>query len=131
MRKKKLLDSFALLAYLKKEKGHEKVKTLLSSDDTDLMINDINLGEIFYILARARGIEQAEYFIDIVFPSLPVRNIGNGIADVLEAARIKSRHSMSYADCFAAATAIREKAAIVTGDPEFKQLGKEVEVEWI
>jgi len=39
--------------------------------------------------------------------------------------------AMSNADCFAAATAIREKAAIITGDPEFKQLEKEVEIEWI
>jgi len=44
---------------------------------------------------------------------------------------MKSRLAMSYADCFAAATAIRENAAIVTGDPEFKKLGKEVEIDWI
>lgn len=126
-----MLDSFALLAYLKKEKGHEKVRALLSSDDVALLMNDINVGEAYYILARERGLQMAEYFINIIFPSLPVSPLGNSLAGVLEAARIKSRLAMSYADCFVAATAIREKAAIITGDPEFKQLEKEVEIEWI
>jgi ribonuclease VapC len=131
VKKKKLLDSFALLAYLKKEKGHEVVKELLSSNDNDLLINDINLGEIFYILARERGIEQAEYFLDIIFPSLPVRNIGNGLADVLDAARIKGTYAISYADAFAAAAAIRENAVLVTGDPDFRKLEKVLKVLWI
>ncbi|HDH13114.1 MAG TPA: type II toxin-antitoxin system VapC family toxin [Nitrospirae bacterium] len=131
MKKKKLLDSFAVLAYLKKEKGHEKVKRLLLSDDVALIMNDINIGETYYILARERGLQMAEYFINVIFPSLHVTSLTNSLNEVLEAAKIKSRHSMSYADCFAAATAIREKAIIVTGDPEFKQLGKEVEIEWI
>ncbi|NOZ68509.1 MAG: type II toxin-antitoxin system VapC family toxin [Deferribacteres bacterium] len=131
MKKKGLLDSYALLAYLKREKGYEKVKSLLSSDDTLMLINDINLGETFYILARERGIEQAEYFMDVIFPSLPIKNITNTLIDVLEAARIKSEYSISYADCFAAATAMREDASIVTGDPEFKKLGEKVSMVWI
>ena len=131
MKKKKLLDSFAMLAYLKKEKGHEKVKRLLASQDVALIMNDINVGETYYILARGRGLQAAEYFMNVIFPSLPVTPLTNSLNEVLEAARIKSRLSMSFADCFVAATAIREKAAIVTGDPEFKQLGKEAEIEWI
>lgn len=130
MKKKRLLDSFALLAYLKKEKGHERIKGLLSHDEVILM-NEINLGEVFYILARERGMPQAEYFIKVILPSLPIIRIGNAFEDVLAAAKIKGVHSLSFADCFAAATAIREKAAIITGDPEFKQLEKEVEIEWI
>jgi hypothetical protein len=31
----------------------------------------------------------------------------------------------------AAATAIREAAVLVTGDPEFKKLGKELQIEWL
>jgi len=96
-----------------------------------MLINDINLGETFYILARERGIEQAEYFMDVIFPSLPIKNITNTLIDVLEAARIKSEYSISYADCFAAATAMREDASIVTGDPEFKKLGEKVSMVWI
>lgn len=131
MKKKKLLDSFALLAYLKKEDSYEIVKSFLSSDDVLLLINDINLGETFYILAKERSIEKAEYFINTIFPSLPLTHIANTFNDVLEAAKIKAEHSISYADCFAVATAIKENAPIVTGDPEFKKVQKLVKIEWL
>ncbi|MDP2663880.1 MAG: type II toxin-antitoxin system VapC family toxin [bacterium] len=131
MKKKKLLDSFALLAYLKKEDNYEKVKGLLSSEDLFLIINDINLGEVFYILARERGIEKADYFINTIFPSLPIEGITNTFADILDAAKIKAEYSLSYADCFAVATAIKEDAPIVTGDPEFKKVAEIVKIDWL
>ncbi len=131
MKKKKVLDSFALLAYLKMEGKYKKIKDLLSSDEVHLLMNDINLGETFYILARERGIEKAEYFISTIFTSLPIQDVANTFQDVLEAARIKANHSLSYADCFAVALALKENAPIVTGDPEFKKVQKVVEIEWM
>jgi ribonuclease VapC len=50
---------------------------------------------------------------------------------VIEAARIKAHHPLSFADCFAVATAARENAIVVTGDPEFKAVEKLVEIEWL
>lgn len=38
----------------------------------------------------------------------------------IEAARIKAQFSISYANAFAVATAVRERAIILTGDPEFR-----------
>lgn len=131
MKKKKVLDSFALLAYLKMEGKYKKIKDLLSSDEVRLLMNDINLGETFYILARERGMEKAEYFISTIFTSLPIQDVANTFQDVLEAARIKANHSLSYADCFAVALALKENAPIVTGDPEFKKVQKVVEIEWM
>ena len=131
MKRKFILDTFALLAYLKKENSHEKVKSLLSSDTAQILINDINLGETFYILARERGIEKAEYFLNIILPTLPITNTGNALPDVIEAAKIKAKHPISYADSFTVATALKEKAAIITGDPDFKLVEKIVKVEWL
>lgn len=131
MRKKKLLDSFALLAYLKKEDNYQKVVHIISSEDVLSMINEINLGEVFYILARERGAEKAEYFMNTILPSLAIRRIPNSFEDILEAARIKAGHSLSYADCFAVATARREDAPIVTGDPEFRKVENIVKIDWL
>ena len=131
MKKKKVLDSFALLAYLKMEGKYKKIKDLLSSDEVRLLMNDINLGETFYVLARERGMEKAEYFISTIFTSLPIQDVANTFQDVLEAARIKANHSLSYADCFAVALALKENAPIVTGNPEFKKVQKVVEIEWM
>jgi len=48
-----------------------------------------------------------------------------------EAAKIKGRYPLSYADTFAVATALRKDAAIITGDPEFKQVESLVSIEWL
>jgi ribonuclease VapC len=50
---------------------------------------------------------------------------------ILDAAHIKAGHALSYADAFAVATAIREGASILTGDPEYKTVEDLVRVEWL
>lgn len=131
MKKKSVLDAYALLAYLTKESGHARVKELLASEDTVIVINSINLGEVFYILARARSIRTAEHFLGVILPSLPITVLENSVEDVIGAARIKAKHALSFADCFAAATAIKEGAPLVTGDPEFKKMGKALDIDWL
>ena len=131
MKRKSLIDSYALLAYLKQENNYRKVENLLSSKETQSLMNDINIGETFYILAKERGLDKAEYFINAILPNLPIIKIGNAFSEVMQAAKIKAQYPISYADCFAVATAIREKAVIITGDPDFKHVEKIVEIDWL
>lgn len=132
MKKKRLLDSYALLTYLKKEDKYQHIKELLSvSAEDHVLMNDLNVGETYYILARARNTDQADYFLEVVLPSLPITVLSNSFKQIIEASRIKAKYPISYSDCFAVATAIREKAAIVTGDPEFKKVEGLVEIEWL
>ena len=131
MSQRRVLDSFALLAYLKMEGKFSKVKSHLISQDSTLLMNEINIGETYYILARERSSEKADYFITAILPSLPIRHVSNTFQDVLEAARIKAVYSISFADCFAVATAIREKAVVMTGDPEFKKVAHLIEIDWV
>ena len=129
MKTKRVFDSFALLAYLKREKGSDRIMGYLYSDE--VIVNAVNLGEVFYILARSHGIEKARYFVATILPSLPLACVTNGCEDVLEAARIKAEYSLSYADCFAVATALKEDAPVVTGDPEFKKIEEIIKVDWV
>lgn len=131
MKTKKVLDAYALLSYLEGEKGQAVVKDLLASDAMELLMNAVNIGEVFYIVARGRGLRDAEYFLAAILPSLPITVIDNAFEDVIAAARLKAAHAISLADCFAAATAIREKAALVTGDREFEKIGRAVRIDWI
>jgi ribonuclease VapC len=131
VKKKVVLDSFALLAYLRKESGFEKVKRLLADEDVHLLMNDINAGEAYYIIARERGCAQADDFADVILPSLPITLMTNSLQEVIEAARIKAKYPLAYADCFAVATACREKAPLITGDPEFKKVQEIIEIEWL
>jgi predicted nucleic acid-binding protein len=48
-----------------------------------------------------------------------------------QAASFKARYRLAYADCFAAALGKLHQCPVVTGDPEFKQLEKEIQVLWI
>ena len=47
------------------------------------------------------------------------------------AADFKARFPMSLADAFAAALAKEKNAELVTGDPEFKAVEKEIKVAWL
>ena len=131
MKTRKVLDAFALLAYLEGESGHARVKELLASGAADLLVNAINVGEVFYIIARKRGLREAEYFLNVILPSLPVTVLDNSFEDVIEAAKLKAAHALSFADCFAAATAIRERAPLVTSDREFEKLGRSLSIDWL
>ena len=134
MSRRKLLDSFALLSYLNKETGFEKVREALSKaqvSDGSVLMNEINVGETYYILHRQRGVQEAEYFLDTVLVGLPILLVQNDFQDVIDAARIKADYPLSFADCFAVATARRESAVILTGDPEFKQIEHLAKIEWL
>lgn len=50
---------------------------------------------------------------------------------VYAAAELKGSYAISYADAFLLATALREKAAIVTGGPEFKKVEFLCPIEWV
>ncbi len=96
-----------------------------------VLMNDINIGEVYYVLARERGNDRADHFLGSILPSLPIEIVITDFEMVIRAARIKARNALAYADCFGVATALRENAAILTGDPEFKAVESLVDVEWI
>lgn len=132
-RSESLLDSFALLAFLNREDGFEKVRSLLKAAERSrgsVLMNEINVGEVYYVTAKHRAVERAEEFLRRL-ETLPIQLVSNGLSDVLEAARIKARFPISYADAFAVATAIRRRAVIVTGDREFAQVEHLVKIAWL
>ena len=133
MTKPSVLDSFALLAYLAREPGFETVRALLreaEASDRRAIMNEINVGEVYYRTAKDLSPAKADTFLRIL-ETLPIRILGNTFEQVLEAARLKARYPIAYADAFALATAIREQAVLVTGDPEFRAIGDLVEIRWI
>ena len=134
MKRKRLLDSFAIIAYLNKEKGFERVRDAMSEaqkSGNPILMNEINIGEVYYILFRKRGPEKADYFLQTILQSLPIIVVSNGFDDVIKAAKIKAEHPLSFADCFAAATAKKNNSVIMTGDPEFKKIEGLVAIEWL
>jgi predicted nucleic acid-binding protein len=131
--KRILFDAHAILKWTQKERGYQKVKNLLVAcrEESALgYMNQINVGEVYYKIIRAVGIEEAKRFLDN-FMRLPISFILPDSNLIWKASEIKAEHSISYADCFAAATALRHDAVILTGDPEFKKLKALVSIEWL
>jgi len=131
--KRILFDAHAILRWTQKERGYQKVKSLLIAcrEESALgYMNQINLGEVYYKTIRAIGLEEAQKFLEN-FLRLPLSIILPDSELIWKASEIKAEYAISYADCFAAATAIRYKATILTGDPEFKKIESLVSVEWL
>jgi ribonuclease VapC len=128
-----LFDSHALLKLFQGEAGHEKVVRMLTQAmrlGTPIYLNAINLGEIVYSTKRAFGdqkkIEVLAHVERLGFRILPVPN------DLIFcAAEYKASFSMSFADCFALASAVEHGAVLVTGDPEFRAVEHLVKIAWV
>lgn len=95
-----------------------------------LHVNEINVGEVYCIVARHRSPNEADRVLDHL-RALPLEFVANAWPDVLDAARIKAAHPLSYADAFAASTARRLGAVLITGDPEFRSVADEIEIHWL
>lgn len=89
-------------------------------------ISWINVGEVFYIEAREAGETTASAAVETLVRSVRVEEVDSAL--VLEAARIKAAHPLSYADAFAVALAERLRAPLLTGDPEILALDRSVSV---
>jgi len=128
-----IFDSHALLKFFQKEKGYERVFHLLEEirkTGTTKYINAINLGEIIYSTKKEFGDQKKlEVLANIERLNFTILPVPNNL--IFQAAEYKAQYALSYADCFALASALEHKATLVTGDPEFKKVEHLVEIVWI
>jgi predicted nucleic acid-binding protein len=129
-----VLDSWILLCWLKDQRPAADVMEGLWSQAfagrLRLAINIVNAGEVFYMTQKVRGQDAAELVLSQLHSMpLEIRPVSNAL--VWEAARLKGEYAIAYADAFAAATAMREHAPLVTGDPEMKALEGRVRLQWV
>jgi len=128
-----VFDSYAILKYYQDEDGAYKVEDILISSQQGVLkayISEINLGEIYYMTIRKLGLESAKDRLEQFF-ELPIQVIFPSSDIILSASEIKAEYAISYADCFAVATALKVEASIITGDPEFKKVENLIDIEWL
>ena len=128
-----VLDSFALLAFIQHEPGAEAVKAVIEQADigrSEAYLSLVNLGEALYQFERRKGSELIPEFLALL-DSLPITMVDVNFDRVIEAAHLKATYPFSYADAFVAALAHELDAVILTGDPEFRELGDAVHVQWL
>jgi ribonuclease VapC len=128
-----VLDTWAIIAYLEDEPSAPQIADLIATahdEQIPVHMTVVNVGEVWYIIAREVSEEEANSSVK------ELRDLRIQFVDVdweltQEAARFKSQHNMSYADCYAAALAKTKKADLVTGDKEFTPLEAQIKIQWI
>ncbi len=128
-----VLDSWAVLAYWEDEPAGLRIADLIADaheQGIPVMMSVVNACQVWYILAREVSEVEADQSV-AELAQLGVEFVDASWELALAAARFKSKHKMSLADCFAAALAKENKADLVTGDPEFKQVQELIKIHWV
>jgi predicted nucleic acid-binding protein len=128
-----IFDSWALLAFFQAEPEAVTIKSIIEEaweTQQNMKISAINLGEIWYNIARRQGKIKAE---DIC---KHIRTIGIDVEDattprIFQAAVLKSQGGISYADAFAAALAAEFGGTLITGDREFEKFASAFQIKWL
>jgi len=128
-----VMDSWAAIAFLEDETSAQQVGDIIASANEQgipLYMTAVNLGETWYISARKwSDVDADQAVVEIIHAGIQTISADWEISR--SAAVYKSKHKMSYADCFSAALAKKFKADLVTGDPEFKQVENEINIVWL
>ncbi len=128
-----MLDTWALLAYLDGEPAAQRVRQVLRSarrKQAVVLLSLIAYGECLDVIEREQGFHQAQRAVGII-DQLALRVMPADRLLVFEAAHVKARYPVSYADAFSVALAKRNQGRVMTGDPEFKAVESEVRVHWL
>jgi PIN domain nuclease of toxin-antitoxin system len=129
-----VLDSYALLVFLNREPGSDRVRAILEeaqAEKVKLPMSAINWGEVLYSIGRKDG-RGGMRFIEERIRNSAIEIILPTFEHVRTAAEFKMWGGASYADCFAGALAWELDIPVLTGDLEFQNLEKHgVKIEWL
>ena len=131
--KRYVLDSYAMIAYFEDEPGADEVAQILRQlilGKAKGFMSVVNWGEVYYSTLREGGVAEAEKVI-LLLDKLPIQIVDANKDLTYEAAKLKGKYRIAYADCFAVALSAKLNASLVTGDPEFKKLREEIPIQWI
>lgn len=118
-----VLDTSAILAYLAKEPGANRVESLKS----DAAIPFMALSELYYILWQRRGKAEADTIYGLVKSwGLPVLYPDEQV--ILTAGRLKATCKLGIADSYIAAFALLNQTPLVSKDPDYEALLPELDL---
>ena len=122
-----VLDANALVGLFEDREGAApKIERLLEQalrEERPLLMSAVNWGEVVYVAWRRHG-EATAREAEARMREIPIAVIAADRDRATRAAALKQKHSLSYADAFAAELAIERSAWLVTADPEFSKMGK-------
>jgi uncharacterized protein len=131
-----VLDAWAVMVWLKgQQPAADRMRVLLEAAERRecrLSMSIVNLGEVFYLSVKARDMAYGRRMLETLHSRVVTIPAHDEL--VMLAATLKARHAISYADGFAAATALLQDSPLVTGDPEIRAMAaaeNALQLEWI
>ncbi len=122
-----VLDTSALMAFIEKEEGAERVRAVIQSGN--IILSWVSILEIIYITRREIGESEAMARYAML-KDLKANILWNADEPLLlTAARLKADHRLSFADSIIAAIAIQQNAILLHKDPEYETLQGQLKME--
>jgi len=128
-----IVDASALIAYYRRESGHERFAEILRCEENVLAMHSINLLEVYYDYYRSDGASIADqvWGKTVSFLQL-IDKLDEPFLRIV--GRWKATEGISLADAFAAACAEHHAACLMTADhKDFDPIEKkkELSIIWI
>ncbi|OQX22133.1 MAG: hypothetical protein BWK75_01520 [Candidatus Altiarchaeales archaeon A3] len=111
-----VVDACALIVYLRKEDGNDKICALLKDKNNQFFMHAVNVGEVYCNSLRLCSKEKAGKIFDDL-NLLPINLVWVLNAAFIEiVGKYKTSFKMSYADSFVLALAEQENATVISTD---------------
>ena len=131
--KTRVLDSWPILEWIKeKQPVTDIVDNVLADAEagvTRLLMSAINAGEVYYFVRKYQDEVLAEAWRQSS-GMLPITIEVPTMDEIWDAAMLKGKYPIAYADAFAAALALKYRCPLLTGDPDFRSVAT-LELDWI
>jgi predicted nucleic acid-binding protein len=119
-----VLDANALYRFLTGGPGADLVSRLFKEArdaEQPLQMSVVNWGEVYYTIAKSQGFAETGKIMDRV-RMLPVAVLDADEFVTARAARLKAGYGLSYAGCFAAATAGNGGVLVTADAKDFRKM---------
>ena len=131
--KTRVFDSWPILEWMnRRQPATNMVESVLDEAEAGiarLFMSAINVGEVYYFVRKQYSESLAESWRESS-GILPMTIEVPTADEIWNAALLKGKFPISYADAFAAALALKHRCPLLTGDPDFRRVPN-LELDWI
>ena len=131
--KTRVFDSWPVLEWMnRRQPATDVVESILNEAEAGtvrLFMSAINVGEVYYFVRKQYSDTLAESWRQ-ASGTLPITIEAPTVDEIWDAALLKGKYPIAYADAFAAALAQKHRCPLVTGDSDFRAI-TDLELDWI
>ena len=117
---KYLIDTWAWIEFFLETNIGKKIMKILDSEKNQIIISSVNVAEVYKFILREKDLRFAEKALDFMRERSFIIFVSTQIA--VESAKLNNQLKIGLGDSLIYATALLNKATLVTEDEHFKKL---------